>query len=747
MIRFLPSILRFNNWPIWFKLIAAFLLAALIPAMTALVLVQNTLDNSARADLREYVTERGTDRQANVAATFDRTRQTVNAFVQDRLIVQYLLMSRLPLNDASFNVPPGLEQAIRNDLIGSRLFDRVIITSTDGTIITSEDTGSAINTGDTTYAAGANFSRHPAFTAAETASLLGEFIRLVIVSEADGPQVYISGVGYDAPTNTPIAFVLARVNIAATIYRELADTSPYRETYSYLLTHDDMVIADPDIAAQARASTGAIPLRVALSESGSLEHEVHGESAVAHYGPIRATNLVIVTEALVGVNTLMTRGLVLQQGFLLLSLVLICGIIVALLTNWGITPALLDLQSDMQAVMVGDYERPIGHTDRSDEIGLTAQTYLAMRERMLATYTDLRTSVDARVRDLQATQEVSRFAASQRDVQRLMNQVVLLIVDLFPNIYHAQIFLIDDSATYALLRASTGKAGQALLARGHRLAVGSNSVIGTVTEEGRVVVARDIGSSTVHRANEFLPETRAELAIPLRLGTQIIGALDVQSTESDSFTEEQISLLQTMADQIAIAIENARLYQESLRQLMMLNASNQDQTRDAWRDYVFAQRSPSLVSHAGLRVGGEDIEAEAARETAMREGEAIVGTLTERSTYPVAVPIRLRGQVLGVIEWEMPADTLTADTVALAEELATRLAVSLDNARLFQESRIATNRERLVNEITTRLTAQTDVNEILQTAVREIGQALRVPDARVHLHTAALGALNGNGSD
>jgi len=251
-----------------------------------------------------------------------------------------------------------------------------------------------------------------------------------------------------------------------------------------------------------------------------------------------------------------------------------------------------------------------------------------------------------------------------------------------------------------------------------------------VTDEGRVVVARDTAASNVHKQNEFLRETRAELAIPLRVGDVVIGALDVQSRESDSFTEDQVRILQTMADQIAIAIENARLYQESIQRLEEITLNNQQATQAAWQDYMNAQRVTSLTSSAGIETGMAHSEL---RRTAIAQGKPMVGERTERDTVPIAVPIMLRGQTLGAIAWELRAADFDYDKVLLGQELVNRLAISLDNARLFQESRRATTRERLVNEISARLTTQTDVDAILQTAVREVGQALRSPQVTIQL--------------
>jgi len=304
----------------------------------------------------------------------------------------------------------------------------------------------------------------------------------------------------------------------------------------------------------------------------------------------------------------------------------------------------------------------------------------------------------------------------------------------FPNMYHAQIFLLDDDEQFAILRASTGDAGRNLLARGHRLQVGSQSVIGRCTDEARVVIARDTLESEVHRKNEFLLETRAELAIPLKIGDKIIGALDVQSKFRDSFNDEQVNILQTMADQIAIAIENTRLYQESLRRLEELTVSNRVATRATWVEYMNYRREATLSSQ--FSVGTATVQKNYLSDSVLKQGVAIIGQVTDHNTIPFAIPIQLRGQTLGVVEWEFPVSDFSQEKVQLAMELVGRLALSLDNARLFEESQRAIERERLVNDIASKLTSQTEIDAILQTAVREVGQALRVPQVSINLALA-----------
>jgi GAF domain-containing protein len=200
-----------------------------------------------------------------------------------------------------------------------------------------------------------------------------------------------------------------------------------------------------------------------------------------------------------------------------------------------------------------------------------------------------------------------------------------------------------------------------------------------------------------------------------------------------TFSEEQMQVLQTMADQVAVAIENARLYTESLRRLTEIEENRQRSTMQAWRSYMRNQHLDHLESTAGI-LPSNALKSDLSQD-ALQQRQVVVGERTDRKTIPIAVPIFLRDQLLGTVEWEVPEAEFDMNKVQLAQNLTDQLAVNLENARLFQESQRATQRERLVNEISARLTTQNDIDQILQTAVREVGMALRSPQVNIRLNT------------
>lgn len=172
---------------------------------------------------------------------------------------------------------------------------------------------------------------------------------------------------------------------------------------------------------------------------------------------------------------------------------------------------------------------------------------------------------------LQTAAEVSRHATSILDVESLLAQSVELIRQRF-GLYYVGIFLIDESGQWAVLRAGTGEAGQQMIASGHRLRVGGSSMIGMCTASGQARIALDVGKEAVRFNNPLLPLTRSEMALPLASRSRVIGAMSIQSAQPAAFSQEDIAALQAMADQLANAIENARLHEDQRRQLVELSA-------------------------------------------------------------------------------------------------------------------------------------------------------------------------------
>jgi GAF domain-containing protein/HAMP domain-containing protein len=192
----------------------------------------------------------------------------------------------------------------------------------------------------------------------------------------------------------------------------------------------------------------------------------------------------------------------------------------------------------------------------SDELGKLASAFNSTTAQLRNLIGSLEERVAARTQQLRASAEVSRAIAATLDPEKVLSQIANLISERF-KFYYVAVFLLDDSGENAVLRQATGEAGRILKERGHQLAVKSASMVGTAITTRQLRIALDVGAEAVRFANPLLPETRSEIALPLIAGNRIFGALDVQSTQAAAFDEASAEVLQTMADQIAIALNNA----------------------------------------------------------------------------------------------------------------------------------------------------------------------------------------------
>jgi len=345
-----------------------------------------------------------------------------------------------------------------------------------------------------------------------------------------------------------------------------------------------------------------------------------------------------------------------------------------------------------------------------------------------------------RAAQLQAVAEVGRAIAQVRDPDELLPQVTELVSRHF-GYYHVGIFMLDQARRYAVLRAANSEGGRRMLARNHKLAVGRQGVVGYVTSTGEPRIALDVGADAAHFANPDLPDTRSEVALPLQIGGQIIGALDVQSVEPEAFDEQDVAVLSALADQVAIAIENARLFQQSQEALAEVKEAQRRYVQEVWQEFL--RQRPDLQFEYALEgiPSALGVELPTTRQ-AVAQGELVaVSDLTgdggddSVARAALSVPIKLRGQVIGVLDLHEADETRTwtEHEMSLAQTVADQMAQAVESARLFEQTQSRARHEALTRRITERIREALDVDDMLQTAVQELGQALGAPQVYIRL--------------
>lgn len=259
-----------------------------------------------------------------------------------------------------------------------------------------------------------------------------------------------------------------------------------------------------------------------------------------------------------------------SRGFLLLALAI--GGIVAVIgvsVSQFLAQPIAHLTTAATKVSQGDLSVEAAITSR-DEIGVLTQTFNQMTLQLRDLVGTLEGRIEARTAQLLAAAEVGRTAASVLDPDELLHQVVNLITNRL-GYYYAAVFTLDDVGRYAVLREASGEAGRLLKESGHKLEIGGQSMVGTATLTRQSRIALDVGAEAVRFANPYLPDTRSEIALPLVVGNHVIGALDVQSTQEAAFDEASAAVLQSMADLIAVALNNAEQFQRAELQRIAQN--------------------------------------------------------------------------------------------------------------------------------------------------------------------------------
>jgi GAF domain-containing protein len=352
--------------------------------------------------------------------------------------------------------------------------------------------------------------------------------------------------------------------------------------------------------------------------------------------------------------------------------------------------------------------------------------------------------VDQRTKELQ--QRAGQFEAASRlarditasiQVDELLNSAVNLIRDQF-GFYHAGIFLLDEVGEFAMLRSATGAAGEAMLRTGHRLKAGEIGIVGYVVSKGEVRITPDVMSDPFHFKNPLLPDTRSELALPLQIGGKIIGALDVQSTTPNDFTQDDINILQTIADQLAVAIDKARLVEKLQTNLADIQESYQEQVHQTWQFHLTDTRKRHAYRYRDATLEMNTVESENAHH-AYASGKTIIETQvhadTGKKSSLVSLPIQIRQQVIGVLDVRLDYEHVPQDMLDLLQATTQRMAMALENARLLEAIKVRAERERMVSDISARVRSATDIDSILKTAAAELGRTLGITEVLVQLRS------------
>jgi GAF domain-containing protein len=453
-----------------------------------------------------------------------------------------------------------------------------------------------------------------------------------------------------------------------------------------------------------------------------------------------------------------------RLGLILLTLgVVIAAVVVAVATAASFADPLREMAEGAGRVMKGEWGA-LRLYRRFDEVGMLSLALYDMAKHMRELEQSKEQGESAwtaelarRMHYLETTGEIASAMTGVVDLPALFAQAVTSISRRFGH-YHVGVFLLNPTAEWAVLEAASSEEGQRMLSQGYQVRVGQEDIaVGYVTARGtsQVVVAQKSAVPSAHvlswlspwtqrgrdaegleaPVNPDLPETRTELALPLKVRGEVVGALDIQSTEENAFSDEDVVVLQALADQLAVAISNTRLFQQAQESLEAERRAYGEMSREAWRKMLSAFPDMGFVRDGRGLFPISDVWSEDA-QIASGEGSA---ALDGGGANSLQTAVEVRGNVIGAIDTYKSADAgpWTPEEIALLKSLADQLGAALEGARLYQEAQRRATRERLTRGITDRMRRAASIDGVVQTAVDELFEALGTSRTFVQLGVAS----------
>jgi GAF domain-containing protein len=315
--------------------------------------------------------------------------------------------------------------------------------------------------------------------------------------------------------------------------------------------------------------------------------------------------------------------------------------------------------------------------------------------------------LETRSRKLRTIAEITRTATALRSFDELLRTITQIIANELGYDLVA-IFLLDEERQYAILRSGNTEHSIRMVEQGFRLPIGQLGLVGSVAQSGKPTVSLGEAIDRQPYAASQGNEMQSQLVLPLKFGAEIIGVMDSQSSRANEFTEDDVSTLSILADQVGISLQNALVYEESQRALQEAHAQSRQASRRAWHEFE------EMIKTRGYRYDG--IKSEPLRDAPK----------PERENGTMVIPVQLRGQTIGRLKLSAPDHRRewTEDELMMVQATAERVALALESARLLDEAQRRASREAFLSEVASKLSTSFQIDSILRDTVQELGQNL-----------------------
>jgi GAF domain-containing protein/HAMP domain-containing protein len=421
---------------------------------------------------------------------------------------------------------------------------------------------------------------------------------------------------------------------------------------------------------------------------------------------------------------------------------LIASSILGLLTVRQIVRPIQAMATTAQAISAGDLSQKVQVT-RRDELGVLGEAFNSMTAQLGELIDSLEERVTGRTQRLELVATLSEHLTAILKVEELLQALVDQVKAEF-GYYHAHVYLVDGARQNLFVAAGVGEAGAKMKAKGHYIPLDApTSLVANAARTGQIVRVDNVRESADWLPNPLLPETYSEMAVPIILEREVVGVLDVQSDRIAGLDEGDANLLRSLANQVAVAVRNARLFTESETALAEAQAAQERYLEQSWQQVKVAGQGSQYHYVQPGAAALDETAVNAAKHLALIKNQPAIITIADHAATlvgdqvemgqiqnpkSIVTPIKLQHKAIGTLQLHPLADdqTWTEDDLAVVEAVVDELARTAENLRLFNETREQANFESLVSEINEKLRQAPTLDILAKTAAEALGNVLGV---------------------